>query len=73
MIIHARVIPNSKEEVFEEISDNEFLIRVKEAPENGKANKRVVKIIAKEFGISVKDVKIKNPSFRKKIIEINKG
>jgi len=70
MIIHVAVKPGSKEEKIEKISKTEYKISVKEPAEKGKANARIIKIISKEFGVSYKKIKIKNPSSRKKIIEI---
>jgi len=70
MIIHVSVKPGSKEEKIEKISDREYKISVKAPAERGKANGRIINIISKEFGVSYKNIKIKNPLSRKKIIEI---
>lgn len=70
MIISVSVKPNSKEEKLEKISDFEYKISVKKPAERGRANARVINLISKEFGVSFKDVKIKTPSSRKKIVEI---
>ncbi len=70
MIIHVKVRPGSKEEKIERVSESEFIVNIKERAEKGKANESLVRLLAKEFGVSSKDVLIKNPSSRKKVIEI---
>lgn len=70
MIVYVKVKPGAKEEKIEKISENEFIISIKQRAEKGKANAELVRIIAKEFGVSSKKVEIKNPSSRKKIVEI---
>ncbi len=71
MIIKVKVKPNSKEEKIEKISEEEYKISIKEPAENNKANKRVINMMAKEFGVNYKDVKIKTPNTRNKIVEIS--
>lgn len=71
-IIYLDVRPSSKEEKIDKIGENNFKILVKESPEKGKANKTVVKILAKYFGISYRNIRIKNFRSRKKIIEIER-
>jgi len=70
MIIKAKVKPNSKEEKIEKISENEYVISVKEPAENNKANIRLINLLSKELNVSYKCIKIKNPTSRDKIIEI---
>ena len=70
MIIHVNVKPNSLDEKIEKISDGEYNINVKEKAEDNKANIRIVNILSKEFSVSFKKIKIKNPKSRKKIVEI---
>ena len=70
MLIKIKVKPNSKEERIEKISDKEFVIFVKEAPQKGKANEKVVRLLSKELGISGKNIKIKNPTSRIKFVEV---
>ena len=71
MIINVKVKPGSKEEKIEKIKDDKYNIDVKEDAENNKANNRVINIISKEFKVSYKKIKIKNPKSREKIVEIN--
>jgi len=70
MIIFVNVKPNSKEDKIEKISNTEYKISVKEPAERGKANARIINILSKEFKVSFKDIKIKNPASKKKIVEI---
>ena len=70
MKISVKVVPNSKVEVVERISENEFKIRVKEKAVDGKANESVRNLLAKEFRVSKKNVEIKTFSGRKKNVEI---
>lgn len=70
MILKVKVKPNSKEEKIERISENEYIICVKERAENNKANTRVINLLSKELNVPYKNIKIKNPTSREKIIEI---
>lgn len=70
MIIFVKVRPGSKKEKIEKISEGEYVVSVKEPAENNRANKKVVNLLAKEFGVSFQKVKIKNPTSRRKIVEI---
>jgi len=68
--IRVKVIPNSKiEEVIKE--DDGFVVRVKDPPKEGKANKAVIRLLAEHFGVTQGSIIIlsgyKN---RNKIIEI---
>jgi uncharacterized protein (TIGR00251 family) len=69
MIIRVNVKPNSSVEKIERAND-EYNIWLKEKAEDGKANRRLINLLAKEFDVPVKSIKIKNPTSRKKIIEI---
>ena len=71
MIIKARVKPGSKEESIERINPREYYIRLKEKAEDGKANAKLVNLLAKEFNVPFRAIKIKNPKSRNKLIEIN--
>ena len=70
MIIHIKVVPNSKAEIFEKISEREYKIKVREKAVDGKANERVREILAGKFGVSKTNVLIKSPNSRKKVVEI---
>ena len=70
MIINVKVHPGSREEKVEKITNGEYEIYLSERAEKGKANIELVKLLSKEFKVNGKNVKIKNPSSRRKIIEI---
>ncbi len=69
MKISVKVKPQSKEEKIVKLSDSEYEISVKEPAREGKANLRLLKLLSKEF--KGKKFKIKNPSSRKKIVEVS--
>lgn len=71
MLIKVKVKPNSKEEKIEKVGEAEYKVSLKERAEAGKANVRLLNLLAKEFGVSYKKIKIKTPSSRNKIVEIN--
>ena len=71
IIYNVKVMANSSKEEIVRNEDGSYSISVKERAEKDKANKRVVNLLAKEFGVHVSSVKIKNPVSRNKIIEIN--
>lgn len=71
MILRIKAKPNSKEEKIVKLSDSEYEIYVKEPAENNKANIRLINLLSKEFKILYKNIKIKNPTSKKKIVEIN--
>jgi uncharacterized protein (TIGR00251 family) len=58
MIIKVRVKPKSKVEYVKEISSGFYEVAVREPPEKGKANKRVVEILSEFFKISKERVKL---------------
>ncbi len=71
MILNVKVKPNSRESKIEKINDVDYIVFVKNPPKDGKANEEVVKLLAKHFNVSYKQISVKKPSSRKKIIEIN--
>ncbi len=70
MIIKVKVKPNSFDDKIEKVEENEYVIYVTEPARNGRANIAVVRILARELGVDFRNIKIKNPSSRKKIVEI---
>ncbi len=70
MKIAVKVKPNSKvEDIIEE--DGTFIIKVKEPPTEGKANRAVIRLLAKHFGVSETRLRITTGfKSRNKIIEI---
>jgi len=49
MLIKVKVFPNSKVEEIIKKSDDEYIVKVKDKAEQGKANKRVKKLLAVFF------------------------
>jgi len=71
MKLSIKVTTNAKQEKIEKISESEFKVYLTCVPEKGKANKVLIKLFAKYFGIAKSNIKIvigeKN---RNKILEI---
>lgn len=71
MIVNVKVVPNSKKSGVERIGENDFRIKVDAKAEGGKANRRLVEIIAEFFNVPKSSVRIvKGFKNRNKIIEI---
>ncbi|MBI3334204.1 DUF167 domain-containing protein [Candidatus Pacearchaeota archaeon] len=70
MIIYVKVHPGSKEELIEKITDNDYIAYIKERAEKGKANAALVRLLSKKFHVASGNIMIKNPSSRKKVVEI---
>jgi hypothetical protein len=69
--ISVRVKPNAKQEKVEQISEGSFLIWVKEKPQEGKANKAVIKALAEYFDIPKSEIiLLRGHAAREKIFEI---
>lgn len=59
MYIQVKVIPKSpKTEFIERMADDTLKIRISAAPEKGKANKELIKFLAKELGCKKDQIKI---------------
>jgi uncharacterized protein len=72
MRISLKVIARAKKEAIEKLSDNGYKIKVSVPPEKGKANKRVIEILAKELGVRKQDISIVSGlTNSNKIAEIN--
>lgn len=71
MIIKVYCKPNSKQQKIETISENNLLVRIKSPPVGGKANKELIEILAKLFGVAKSQVKIKHGhNSQHKLVEI---
>ena len=68
--VNIKVKPNSKtEEVIQE--DDGFIVRVKEPPKEGKANRAVIRLLAKHFGVPEAQLRISRGfTSRNKVIQI---
>jgi hypothetical protein len=71
--IQVKVKPNSKTEEVSREGDN-FVVKVKEPPREGRANQAVIKLLAEYFGVRQNQVRILS-GFRSKskLIELVEG
>lgn len=71
MKLFIRAKPNSKRTRVEKISDNTYLVEVKEPPIDGRANKAVIKALAEFLNIAPSRIKlIQGATSKQKILEI---
>ena len=70
MIIHIKVKPNSLKDEIERVG-NFYNVSVREPAENGRANVKLINLLAKEFNVDFRKIKVKNPKSKRKIIEID--
>jgi hypothetical protein len=69
--IRVKVKPNARVCGLEELSDGSWLARVKASPIDGKANRELVNLIARRFGVRKAQVSIKHgASGRLKLVRI---
>jgi uncharacterized protein (TIGR00251 family) len=70
MKIQVKVKPNSRtEEISRE--GNNFIVKVKEPPKEGKANQAVIKLLAQHFGVPQSRVRILSGfKSRNKVVEV---
>ena len=60
MYIHVKVRAGAKKEMIEKISSDHFAVSVREKAERNMANRRVAELLAGEFHVSVKQVRLLN-------------
>lgn len=73
MRITVLVKPNSKKEAVEKISENEYVVRVNAIPADGKANARVIELLAQYFNCAKsKILMVVGSKSKKKIFDIQK-
>lgn len=73
MLIKVKAIPLAKEEKIIKKKEDEFVIKIKEPPQGGKANEKIKKILGEYFQISPSKIIIKKGhKERNKILEIQK-
>ena len=71
MRISIKAKTNTKKELVEKLSDNEFAVSVKEPPIDGRANWAIARAIADYFGVSPSRISIiSGQSSKNKIVEI---
>lgn len=72
MKIAVTVKTGTRKSRIEKVDDSNYKIQTKELPEKGKANLAVLKIVAKEFGVSPNEIKIvSGKKSSKKILILN--
>ncbi len=77
LIISVKVIPNAKQDavVAEEVNlfqEKTLKVKTTQPPEDGRANKKVIEIIADHYGVKKKDVEIiSGHTGRMKIVKIS--
>ncbi len=58
-VIQVKVIPKSRtSEVLESMSDGTLKVRVKSAPENGRANEELIYLLAKTYNLGAESFQI---------------
>lgn len=73
MKIFVKSKPSSKKEAVEKIDGKNFIVAVKDPPVKGKANRALVKTMAKYFDVPSSSVQIvSGHTSKQKIIEISK-
>jgi uncharacterized protein (TIGR00251 family) len=70
--ITVKVKPNSKTELVEKISKNEFVVRVKAPAKEGKANEAVVEVLSEYFARPKSRITIlRGQAGKNKVVEIS--
>lgn len=71
MKIQVKVKTNSRHELVEKLEDGSFLVKVNVPPVEGKANKRVIELLAKYFSVAKSKVTLKSgPKSKIKLFEV---
>ena len=74
MKIFVEAKPKAKEAWIEKIDDNHFKVWVREAPEAGKANMAVMKVLKEYFNIGWSNIfLVSGASSRRKVFEIERN
>lgn len=72
MKITVKASPNSHEEKVKKISDNEFIVSVKEPPVHGLANKAIIHALANYFNVATSRIHIVSGyTSKQKVVEIS--
>ena len=67
-----KVKPNARENSLRQFQDGTWIAEVKAPPKDGKANRTLIKVIAKQFNVTKSQVSIKRgKSGRTKLIQLN--
>lgn len=72
MLINCHVITSAKTEEIEKLPDGSYKIRFNVAPEKGKANKKLVEMLADYFNVAKSNVRIiRGETSKNKVIYID--
>ena len=67
-----KVKPNARENSIRQFQDSTWIAEVKAPPKDGKANRALIKVIAKQFNVTKSQVSIRRgKSGRTKLIQLN--
>ncbi len=71
MKIFVRVKPRARQKKIEKVGKNQYVVSVKEPPQEGKANYALIKALSEYFGVSQTQIKIlRGLTSRQKCVEI---
>ncbi len=71
ILINVKVKPKAKKEYVKKVSDNEFEVAVNEPPEEGRANRRVIELLAEYLNVSKSNISIiKGEKSKSKILKV---
>ncbi len=74
MLLKVKVKPNAKKEAVIPLGDNLYEVRVNAPPEKGKANERLLELLAEHLNVSKSKLKIlKGHTARSKLVEVDGG
>lgn len=69
--VKIKVIPNAKRQKLEKLPDGSFKVYLTVPPIEGRANKALIKLLAKEFGVSKSKVEIiRGKKGKEKVVKI---
>jgi uncharacterized protein YggU (UPF0235/DUF167 family) len=72
MKIRVKAKTNAREDLVEKIAENEFLVKTKELPLNGRANLAIIELLAEYFGTAKSNIQIISGfSSKQKVLEVN--
>lgn len=71
-ILYLKVKPSQNQDEIIKLDEQNFIIRLKQKPEGGKANLALIKLLAKYFSISSSQIKIiKGKTSKNKIVALD--
>ncbi len=70
--IKLKIITRAKKEEIQKLSEDSYRIKILSPPEKGKANKRIIELLSKEFGVKKQDIRITSgKTSNRKIVKVN--